>query len=86
MSNWKSQILTDSEGPIFTRQEYRLMTECDMLPRVMFGRVFQGFFIKVDTLMETVADVPEPDDEDKVLIKELLAKLEPFKGKCIFIP
>lgn len=70
-----------------SKEEYSFLLQGGYLPRITQDSDLIGFYVEVDSLLFVLKDdygyTEEP--EEKEILKALIGKFEPMKGKTVFI-
>lgn len=88
-NKWTGYVVKKGEALILSNEEYDTMIVNDYVPRIVFGDDLMGFFLNVDMAIELIEDDMEEleeDEEEHAILASVLKKLEPFKGKTVFLP
>lgn len=90
MDEWKTTVLSPTDGPILDRKEYALLLEERLLCRLTEEGEFRGFVQRVDELVSLIEDglrdIAAYNEPERAIFRGILEKLRPHAGKWLFVP
>ena len=88
---WDGYVIEKGAGVTLTADEYDVLLTADYVARMHLHGELIGMYVVVDTVIALINEDMENEsetisDEETAILKEILKKMEPHKGKAIFLP